>query len=236
MRAILFDARPLVCQPPRASPSRRVAQCNRGVFQCPHRFFYSELLHVENGPHFLAFREAQANSHGRIRRMCASHFFSVSDSDRRLRRLVRVSRRRDDLCLLFPAPTSPPPTRYAGHRNPVSPSFSRIRSPRARGIDSARARRAWSVERAPVAFSRNTRRRRSISLVFFAPHETRSRSTRRAHRAGREHVSPRTSSLNCAKRDEAAVRAAGIAKLAPHAPGFLSVSSSDLKFPRRTAR
>ena len=45
--------------------------------------------------------------------MCASHFFSVSDSDRRLRRLVRVSRRRDDLCLLFPAPTSPPPTRGA---------------------------------------------------------------------------------------------------------------------------
>ena len=227
MRAILLDARPLVCQS---------LQCKNEGCSISSSLFFSELLHVENGPHFLAFREAQANSHGRIRRMCASHFFSVSDSDRRLRRLVRVSRRRDDLCLLFPAPTSPPPTRYAGHRNPVSPSFSRIRSPRARGTDSARARRASSVERAPMAFSRNTRRRRSISLVFSRRKKHAPDLLAERDRAGRDRAPPQTYWLRCAVRDDAAVRAAGIAKLSPHAPGFLSVSSSDLRFPRRTAR
>jgi len=87
-----------------------------------------------------------------------------------------------------------------------------------------------------MAFSRNTRRRRSISLVFSRRKKHAPDLLAERDRAGRDRAPPRTYRLRCAVRDDAAVRAAGIAKLAPHAPGFLSVSSSDLKFPRRTAR
>ena len=95
---------------------------------------------------------------------------------------------------------------------------------------------AASVERAPVAFFRNTRRRRSISPAFSRRKKQAPDLRAERDRAGQERAPPRIGSLICAVRDDAAVRAAGIAKLAPHAPGFLSVSSSDLKFPRRTAR
>jgi len=123
----------------------------------------------------------------------------------------------------FPHQLHLPPTRYAGHRNPISPSLAGIRSSRERVIDSARARRAASVERAPVAFFRNTRRRRSISPAFSRRKKQAPDLRAERDRAGRERAPPRIGSLICAVRDDAAVRAAGIAKLAPHAPGFLSV-------------
>ena len=173
---------------------------------------------------------------------CAPPIFdfpSDSDSDRRLRRPAAGA--------LEPASRGPritfsrtnftlPPTRYAGHRNLVSPLFARMRSPRVRGIYSARALRALSVERAPVVFFRNTRRRRSILLVFSRRKKHAPDLCAERDRAGREHAPPGISSLLCAMREEAAVRTAGCAMLAPHAPGFLSISSSDLRFPRRTAR
>ena len=75
VRAILLDARPLVCQSLRASPSRRVSQCAEGCSISSWLAFCSELLHVFFMGLVLAFRDdAHANSHDCARRMCTSHF------------------------------------------------------------------------------------------------------------------------------------------------------------------
>ena len=77
-RAILLDARPLVCQSPRASPSRRVSQCAEGCSISSWLAYCSELLHVFFMGLFLAFRDdAHANSHDCARRMCTSDFQRV---------------------------------------------------------------------------------------------------------------------------------------------------------------
>ena len=121
---------------------------------------------------------------------CAPPIFdfpSDSDSDRRLRRPAAGA--------LEPASRGPritfsrtnftlPPTRYAGHRNLVSPLFARMRSPRVRGIYSARALRALSVERAPVVFFPKHAPPPIDLARFFAPQETRARSVRRARSRG----------------------------------------------------